>query len=95
LQLENIKGTTPFGNCDGCFLKGDAKIAELQRRHPERAAWWEEMEGVAAGLAAKSAATFSKRYSRSEMRYFIDAQGDWIFDEPDALCQRDGGECMG
>lgn len=94
LQLENINGTTPFGNCDGCFLKGEAKIAELQRRHPERAAWWEKMEKLASDLSARSAATFSKKYSREEMRYFIDAQGDWIFDEPDALCQKDGGECM-
>jgi len=95
LQLENINGTTPFGNCDGCFLKGESKIAELQRRYPERAAWWAEMETLAANLAAKSAATFSKRYSREEMRHFINAQGDWIFDEPDLLCQKDEGECMG
>jgi len=95
LQLENINGTTPFGNCDGCFLKGDSKIAELQRRYPDRAKWWQEMEDLAASLSARTAATFSKRYSREEMKYFIDRQGDWIFDEPDALCQKDSGECMG
>ena len=95
LQLENINGTTPFGNCDGCFLKGEKKIAELIRRHPERAKWWEQMEDLASSLAAKQAATWKKNTQRREMRYFINAQGDWIFDAPDALCQQDEGECTG
>lgn len=95
LQLENIKGTTPFGNCDGCFLKGESKIAELIRRHPERAKWWEEMEDLASSLAAKEAATFKKNTKRVEMRNFLDSQGDWVFDSEDALCQKDDGECMG
>jgi len=95
LQLANINGTTPFGNCDGCFLKGEQKIAELQRQHPERAKWWEEMENLAGDLSARSAATFSKKYSRREMRKFLEAQGDWIFDAPDMLCQKDEGECTG
>jgi len=95
LQLANINGTTPFGNCDGCFLKGEKKIAELIRQHPERAKWWEHMEGLASSLAAKEAATFKKNTKRKDMRDFIDAQGDWVFDEPDLLCQKDFGECTG
>jgi len=95
LQLENINGTTPFGNCDGCFLKGEQKIAELIRRHPDRAKWWEQMEDLALSLAAKEAATWKKNTQRREMRYFINAQGDWIFDATDALCQQDEGECTG
>jgi 3'-phosphoadenosine 5'-phosphosulfate sulfotransferase (PAPS reductase)/FAD synthetase len=95
LALENINGTTPFGNCDGCFLKGEAKIAELIRRYPDRAKWWEKMEDLASNLSAREAATWKKNTDRKEMRYFIDRQGDWIFDEPDLLCQKDEGECMG
>lgn len=95
LQLENINGTTPFGNCDGCFMKGESKIAELIRRHPERAKWWERMEDLASSLGAKEAATFKKKTKRVEMRNFIDSQGDWVFDSEDAFCQKDNGECMG
>ena len=91
LQLENINGTTPFGNCDGCFLKGEAKIAELIRRYPERAAWWERMEALASRLSG-SDATFRKDRGRREMREYLDSQGDWIFDS-DLLCQIDEGEC--
>jgi len=29
LQLANINGTTPFGNCDGCFLKGEKRSLSL------------------------------------------------------------------
>jgi 3'-phosphoadenosine 5'-phosphosulfate sulfotransferase (PAPS reductase)/FAD synthetase len=43
----------------------------------------------------RSAGQFSKRYSREELRRFVDSQGDWIFDTEDALCQADGGECTG
>ncbi len=94
LQLENINGTTPFGNCDGCFLKGESKIAELIRRYPERAKWWEQMEDLASDLAAKEAATFKKNVKRIEMRNFLNSQGDWIFEEGQ-LCQQDEGECTG
>ena len=43
----------------------------------------------------RSAAQFSKRYSRRGLREYIENQGAWIFDTEDALCQADGGECFG
>jgi 3'-phosphoadenosine 5'-phosphosulfate sulfotransferase (PAPS reductase)/FAD synthetase len=75
-----------FGNCDGCFLKSEATLAALSRDYPERSAWWEAQE-------AKVGGTFRKDFSRSQLRSFVEKQGDWIFDTEDALCQKDGGEC--
>lgn len=43
----------------------------------------------------RSAGQFSKRYGRSELRRFVESQGDWIFDTEDALCQANDGECTG
>ena len=75
-----------LGNCDGCFLKSEATLAALSRDYPERSAWWEAQEQKVGG-------TFRKDFSRSELRNFVEKQGDWIFDAEDALCQKDGGEC--
>lgn len=98
LRLPNVKGKTPDGNCDGCFLKSEAYLATLNIRHPERAAWWEQMEAVAGDLTSNpNGARFSKRYSRAELRRFAERQGQ-LFDElSDAglLCQADDGECFG
>lgn len=100
LRLPNIKGATPLGNCDGCFLKSERNLAALAREHPERHQWWEDMETLASSISAAKGMTpgrgawFSKRYTRADLRKFVQSQGDWIFDDVDALCQADGGECM-
>jgi 3'-phosphoadenosine 5'-phosphosulfate sulfotransferase (PAPS reductase)/FAD synthetase len=95
LRLPNVNGNCWLGNCDGCFLKSEANVAALARDYPERHAWWEAMEARASDLTSGSAATFSKRYSRREVREFVERHGDWIFETEGALCQADGGECMG
>lgn len=94
LRLPNIKGTTPLGNCDGCFLKSERNLSALAREYPERHQWWEDMEALASSLTSGTGGTFSKRYSRRAMREFVQSQGDWIFDNEDALCQANDGECM-
>lgn len=97
LRLPNVRGNCWLGNCDGCFLKSEANIAALVREYPERAAWWENMEVLASQLTSGTGAKWSKRYSRAEMRGFIDRQGD-VFDtlvKVGALCQADDGECFG
>jgi len=94
LQLASIKGKTPLGNCDGCFLKSEATLSMLARDFPDRHAWWEAAEAEASRLTArKSGATFSKRYSRRSLREFMERQGDWIFSTEDALCHKADGEC--
>lgn len=94
LRLVNVNGKTPDGNCDGCFLKSEAAVARLAIEHPPRHAWWEDMESLAASFTTGTGATFSKRYSRREMRRFIESQGVLALDAPAALCQTDDGECF-
>jgi len=94
LRLPNVKGNAWLGNCDGCFLKSEANVAALAREYPERAKWWEEMEALASSLTSGKGGTFSKRYSRRELRDFMDRQGDMVDMMPGQLCQADDGECM-
>lgn len=95
LRLPNVKGNCWLGNCDGCFLKSEANLAALTREYPERHAWWERMEEIASGLTSGTAAHWSKRYTRAELRDFMERQGDWALSAEGALCQADGGECFG
>ncbi|MBO6759295.1 MAG: phosphoadenosine phosphosulfate reductase family protein [Roseibium sp.] len=96
LQLPNVNGNCWLGNCDGCFLKSEANIAALARDFPDRAAWWERMETKVRGLTTtKAAAQFSKRYSRADMRRYMERQGDWALSTDGALCQAAHGECVG
>jgi len=44
LQLPNINGSTPMGNCDLCFLKGTATLLGIIRERPELAQWWIDRE---------------------------------------------------
>lgn len=93
LRLPNINGKCWLGNCDGCFLKSEANLAALARDYPDRHLWWEQMETLAAALTSGAAGHWSKRYSRAELRDFIERQGD-AFDTEGLLCQADGGECF-
>jgi len=86
LRLANIKGSTPLGNCDGCFLKSEANRAALARDYPERFAWWVEQERAING-------TFRPAEPYAALAEFTRRQGDWIFSVEGALCQADGGEC--
>ncbi len=95
LRLPNHNGKCWLGNCDGCFLKSEANIAAFTREYPERASWWEQEESGAIKTATTGAgAQFSKRYSRREMREFVEKQSDWIFSDAGYLCQADEGECV-
>ena len=94
LRLPNVKGNCWLGNCDGCFLKSEAHVAAFTRDLPDRAAWWERMEDLAARLTSGTGGTFSKRYSRRELREFMERQGDWALSTEGALCQANDGECM-
>lgn len=93
LRLPNVRGNCWLGNCDGCFLKSEAHVAAFTREFPDRAEWWERMETLIPSKAG-SAGTFSKRYTRREMREMMDRQGDFLLSTDGALCQASDGECM-
>lgn len=99
LRLENVRGKTPHGNCDGCFLKSEAYLSGLARDFPDRAAWWERAEARIGALETSKGrpvdnSLFSQRLSRQSLRRFVDRQGSWIFKDEAFLCQRDDGECF-
>lgn len=88
LNLENINGSTPLGNCDLCFLKSEKILANIAKTMPHRADWWIRME-------QQTGATFRKDRVLSEFVDFVDRQADWVFDDESFFCQADGGECTG
>lgn len=96
LRLPNINGRTQLGNCDGCFLKSERARAALARDFPERAAWWQRMEELAANMGARGTqAQFREEVTYAQIADMVDRQGDWIFDQDGYLCQADDGECTG
>jgi 3'-phosphoadenosine 5'-phosphosulfate sulfotransferase (PAPS reductase)/FAD synthetase len=44
LNLSNLNGKTPAGNCDLCFLKGKKTLTSLLKERPEMADWWIKQE---------------------------------------------------
>lgn len=66
-------GLWPFeGNCDGCFLKGRAKLREVERYAPGSLHWWSKLEQRASEISSKkSGAQFRPEYSYAEI---IDAE---------------------
>ena len=69
LDLYNNNGTTDFGNCDLCFLKGGRKKISLVRERPDLADWWIHMESLMSETTAGSAARFrNDQPSYAEMK---------------------------
>lgn len=88
LNLKNIKGKTPLGNCDGCFLKSESNLANLQKHYPEKALWWEMQE-------ERINRTFNKDWSRAELRKFVESQADMFekLEEEGVFCDSSHGSC--
>jgi 3'-phosphoadenosine 5'-phosphosulfate sulfotransferase (PAPS reductase)/FAD synthetase len=88
LQLENVNGSTPLGNCDMCFLKSEKILAHIAKTMPDKANWWIRME-------QETGSTFRKDRDLAEFTDFVGRQADWVFDDESFFCQADGGECTG
>lgn len=93
LRLPNVNGSCWLGNCDGCFLKSEANLSALARDYPDRHDWWEKAETLASLLTTGTAAAWSKRYKRHELRDLMERVPDML--DKGLLCQADDGECFG
>lgn len=94
LRLANVNGSTPYGNCDGCFLKSEATLARFCVEHRDRAAWWIAQERTKRGAKGRGG-SFSKRFTYRELQDFMDRHGPGLLDDAAHLCQADDGECTG
>jgi 3'-phosphoadenosine 5'-phosphosulfate sulfotransferase (PAPS reductase)/FAD synthetase len=43
-QSFDLKVNEPYGNCDGCFLKGKGKLSIIAKEKPELFDWWINVE---------------------------------------------------
>jgi|TARA_R100001530_G_scaffold133951_1_gene108051 3'-phosphoadenosine 5'-phosphosulfate sulfotransferase (PAPS reductase)/FAD synthetase len=85
LRLENVNGSTPYGNCDLCFLKNGPKIFGIIRDRPDLAEWWIEAERTVPHInKPRGFMTFrTDRPSYEQMLDFSQRQGDLFADAPD------------
>ena len=60
LQDFDLKLNEPYGNCDGCFLKGKGKLATIAKEKPKLFDWWIEQE-------EKKGNTFKKEISYKQI----------------------------
>lgn len=69
----------PYGNCDGCFLKGKGKLAIIAKERPELLDWWINHE-------EKSGSTFKKEISYKQIREASQSQQQLFADDPSFEC---------
>ena len=76
LRLPNLNGTTPLGNCDLCFLKGEALIRGIIRVRPDLAQWWADVEAEPRPSRGDGARFRNDRPGYAEMLRNAEDQGD-------------------
>jgi len=86
LELININGETPWGNCDLCFLKNTNKVMSLISREPERALWWAKMETIATPSKPSGFFFRTDRPSYQAMMNAANRQIDMFDDSEDISC---------
>jgi 3'-phosphoadenosine 5'-phosphosulfate sulfotransferase (PAPS reductase)/FAD synthetase len=86
LDLSNDNGTTPWGNCDLCFLKGTNKVMSLISREPDRAIWWANMEKIPMALKPLGGVFRSDRPSYQAMMDAANRQIDMFDSSEDISC---------
>jgi 3'-phosphoadenosine 5'-phosphosulfate sulfotransferase (PAPS reductase)/FAD synthetase len=76
LKLPNINGTTPWGNCDLCFLKGPRQVFSMIREEPPRALWWAAQENRGTSSKPDGAFFRNDRPSYQRMLDYAASQGN-------------------
>jgi 3'-phosphoadenosine 5'-phosphosulfate sulfotransferase (PAPS reductase)/FAD synthetase len=87
LQLENVGGKTPLGNCTGCFLKSAKTLSAIFRNNPAEADWWIRMEEEARPSKPSGGFFRIDRPSYRQMRDAVLAQKEMDFGERDGLSE--------
>lgn len=75
LELPNINGVTPHGNCDLCYLKGAGLIESLILERPDRADWWARMEAEVPATNQSGARWRNDRPTYQQMKVIASDQG--------------------
>jgi 3'-phosphoadenosine 5'-phosphosulfate sulfotransferase (PAPS reductase)/FAD synthetase len=80
LELPNVGGVTPAGNCSLCFLKPTLRIMSLIAEKPERATWWiaQEEKSKATAKTPYGARFADDRPSYAAMANTVSVQTDFI-----------------
>jgi len=87
LNLPNNNGTTDWGNCDLCFLKGFSKKLSIIKARPDLADWWIEQEKSLSKKVGKAAFFRADQPSYSEMKIIASDQGSLFgFDDETIPC---------
>ena len=69
----------PYGNCDGCFLKGKGKLSIIAKEKPELFDWW-------IGVENKSGYQFKKEISYQQIKDKAQSQLGLWDDDPSFEC---------
>ena len=98
LNLKNIRGKTPLGNCDGCFLKSQKNRAHLARYYPEKAKWWDNKEKQCGIGRNGKPIVFNLDGSWNDLINFAERQSDWVYklkENQSVFCETTLGNCEG
>jgi len=79
LKLPNNNGTTDWGNCDLCFLKGESKKLSIIRERPDLADWWIKQEAEASESIGKGAFFRADQPSYAQMKVIATDQPSFDF----------------
>jgi len=80
LQLPSNNGTTDWGNCDLCYLKGFTKKLSIARERPDLVQWWADMETMMTTSAGTAGTFRNDQPSYREMQIIVSDQPS-LFDD--------------
>jgi 3'-phosphoadenosine 5'-phosphosulfate sulfotransferase (PAPS reductase)/FAD synthetase len=75
----------PYGNCDGCFLKGKGKLIQILKDNPSALDWW-------IGIENKTGNTFKKEITYQKLKDMSkESKADLFTEDPsfDCFCNAD------